>query len=360
MDPPRIQYAKTRDGVNIAFWTLGDGPPLVHSWGVVSHAQLEWQFPEIRQWYERLARHWRLISYEKRGVGLSQREVEDFSLDAHVSDLEAVVERLGLDSFAVFAPMVSGPIAVAYAARHAGQPLRLILWNSWRRYADIAAAAPIQATDALLERDWLTYTEAYAHVLLGWDQGGPAHRYAVMMRESITPETNRRRAEAMRSWDVTELLPQVQAETLVLQRRGLAWLDLSIGRDIAAAIPNARFVVQDGASVPPFLGDMEDVAQVIDGFLGEQDRHLGSPIHNLPAPDVLRTKVPKVGGLSPRLSPRQHEILSLIVSGKTNREIASDLVLSQRTVERHVNDIYARLGVRNRTEAVTFALRNLL
>ncbi len=354
--PPRVQYAKSRGDVSIAYWTLGDGPPLVHSWGVISHAQLEWQFPEIRQWYERLARHWRLVSYEKRGVGLSQRDVEDFSLDAHVSDLEAVVEKLALDSAALFAPMASGLIAVAYAARHADQSLRLILWNSWRRYADIARAASIQAIDALLEQDWVTYTEAYAHLLLGWDRGDPAHRYAAMMRESTTPEINRRRANAMGKWDVTELLPLVQAETLVVQRRELAWLDLSVGREIAAAIPNARFMVQDGSSVPPFLGDMEGVAQTIDGFRGEPVRQTLPAFKPSSSGKIQLTPV-KFAASSPRLSPRQREILGLIASGKTNREIAAELVLSLRTVERHVNDIYAKLGVRNRTEAVAFALR---
>ena len=359
MDPPRIQYARTQDGVSIAYWTLGEGPPLVHSWGVISHSQLEWQFPEIRDWYVRLARNWRLINYEKRGIGLSQREVEDFSLDAHLLDLEAVVDRLELSSFSMFAPMAAGLIAVAYAARHTDQSLRLILWNAWRRRADLERATSIQAIETLLEQDWFTYTEAYAHLLLGWDQGGPAHRYAAMMRESTTQDIEKRREEAMRTWDVTQLLPLVQAETLVLQRRGLAWLDLSVGRNIAASIPGARFVVQEGESVPPFLGDMAGVAQAIDSFMAEQDWSRRPPSPRRSAPEFERTAGTHVGGSITRLSKRQREILNLIANGLTNREIASELVLSLRTVERHVNDIYARLGVRNRTEAVAFALKNL-
>jgi len=355
MTVPRIRYVKSQDGVSIAFWTLGDGPPLVHSWGLASHAQLEWQFPEIRQWYERISRGHRLISYEKRGIGMSQREVADLSLDAHVADLEAVVEHLGLDSIAIFAPMISGQIAVAYAARHNQQPLSLILWNSWRRHADIAQASPIQAMDALLDQDWVTYTEAYAHLLLGWDQGDPAHRYASMMRESISPELNRRRADAMRAWDVTDLLPLVQAETLVLQRRGLGWLDLSVGIEIAASIANSRLVVLDGTSVPPFLGDSEEAALAIDTFLAEGERPDGAPPTS-PGSPTGGQRSAGAESIEASLSPRQLEVLGMIARGMTNREIAAELVLSLRTVERHVNDIYARLGVRNRSEAVAMIL----
>jgi DNA-binding CsgD family transcriptional regulator/pimeloyl-ACP methyl ester carboxylesterase len=354
MDSPGIQYAKTNDGVSIAYWTLGSGPPLVHSWGVTSHSQLEWQFPEIREWYLRLARSWRLISYEKRGVGLSQREVDDFSLDAHVLDLEAVVTQLDLGPFTLFAPMSAGMVGVAYAAAHPDSDIRLILWNSWRRQADLARAASVQAMETLLQQDWLTYSETYAHLLLGWDQGEPAHRYAAMLRESTTQETEQRRQQALRNWDITPLLPSVKAETLVLQRSGLAWLDLAVGRELATTIPGARFVIQDGESVPPFLGDMQGVARAIESFVG------AATASERPPPGLSASG----GGLALsdaalRLSRRQQEILRLMVSGQTNREIAAQLVLSLRTVERHANDIYSRLGVRNRTEAVAYALRRL-
>jgi DNA-binding CsgD family transcriptional regulator/pimeloyl-ACP methyl ester carboxylesterase len=356
MSVPSIQYVKTRDGVSIAYWTLGDGPPLVHSWGVASHALLEWRFPEIRRWYERVARGRRLISYEKRGIGMSQRDVQDLSLDAHVSDIEALVEHLGLHSFALFAPMVSGLIAVAYAALHGDQTLQLILWNAWRCHADIARASSIQAVDATLDHDWVTYTEAYAHLLLGWDQGEPAHRYASMMRESVTPELNRRRSEAIQGWDVTDLLPRVQAQTLVLQRRSLGWLDVSVGRELAASIPNAKLAILDGASVPPFLGDSEEVAAAIDSFLGEPEQHDAQRTQEFRGSPLGTTG--KAGEKRPELnlSPRQREVLGMISRGMTNREIAAELVLSLRTVERHVNDIYGRLGVRNRAEAVALAL----
>src|SRR3989337_3743761 len=116
---PRIRYAQTTDGVNIAFWTLGEGLPFVLMQAMFSHVQLEWQHPDVRRWYERLARGRMLVRYDSRGGGLSERNVTDYSLDARILDLEAVVGRLGLEGFALGGTHDWGPGAIAYAARPA-------------------------------------------------------------------------------------------------------------------------------------------------------------------------------------------------------------------------------------------------
>src|SRR3989304_398735 len=102
---PRSRSAKTTDGVNIAYWTLGQGKPLVHmSDTALSHIHLEWQIPRARRWYEGLAERGMVVRYDPRGAGLSDRDVTDFSFEADVRDLEAVVNRLDLRRFALFAP----------------------------------------------------------------------------------------------------------------------------------------------------------------------------------------------------------------------------------------------------------------
>jgi len=91
---PRIQYARTADGVSIAFWTLGEGTPLVEMPAMpLSNIQMEWQIPEVRRWYERLSEKIKLVRYDCRGAGLSDRDVTDYSFEAQVLDLEAVVDR---------------------------------------------------------------------------------------------------------------------------------------------------------------------------------------------------------------------------------------------------------------------------
>ena len=134
---PRIRYATTADGVSIAFWTLGEGEPLVYmAGGPWGHVEL-WDIPQCRSWYERLAQQRMLVRYDVRGTGWSERDVSDHSLDALVADAEAVVERLGLDRFAMFGAFDAGPVAIAYAARHPERVSHLILWCSWARSSDM-------------------------------------------------------------------------------------------------------------------------------------------------------------------------------------------------------------------------------
>ncbi len=95
---PRIQYAQTKDGVSIAFSTLGEGMPYVEMPHLFTHLQLEWENPKFRSWEERLAKKRQIVRYDTRGTGLSDRDVTDVSLDAGVRDLEAVVDRLRLGS----------------------------------------------------------------------------------------------------------------------------------------------------------------------------------------------------------------------------------------------------------------------
>jgi len=265
---PRVQYATTADGVSIAFWTLGEGTPVVHMPGAFTHIQLEWQIPEMRRWYERLAQGRKLVRYDVRGSGLSDRKVADLSLDARVLDLEAVVDRLGLERFALFGPLHSGPVAIAYAVRRPERVSHLILWGAYAQASEWFASPRVQAVRALMDKDWETYTETAAHALLGWSEGEPAQRFAALIRESVTPESLRAAVPRLREFDVTALLPQVKAPTLVLTRRQFG-IELDVARRLAARIPDARLALLEGTSGAPYLGDTEAVLSAIDEFLGE-------------------------------------------------------------------------------------------
>jgi len=215
----RIQYAQTTDGVSIAYWTLGEGMPLVYTPMLSSHCEMEWQDPELRSFYEQLAKGRMLVRYDGRGTGLSEREATDFSLDARMLDLEAVVEQLGLGRFDVFAQVTAGPVAIAYAARRPERVSHLLLWCSHARGSDILQTPQGQAIFGLVDKDWVLYTETMAHATLGWSGGELAHRFAAMMRESTTPEVVKAAIRAFLDVDVTGLLPLVRSPTLVLDRR---------------------------------------------------------------------------------------------------------------------------------------------
>jgi len=283
---PRIQYAQTADGVSIAFWTLGEGMPLVHMPFVFTHIQLEWQMPEMRRWYERLAQRRKLVRYDSAGIGLSDRNVADMSFDARALDVEAVADRLGLERFALFGPLHSGPLAIAYAARRPERVSHLILWGAYARASEWSASPRVQAIRALVDMDWETYTETAAHALLGWSEGEPARRFAALIRESVTPERLRAAVARLREVDVTALLPQVKAPTLVLARRQLGF-ELDVARGLAARIPDARLALLEGTSGAPYLGDTEAVLAAIDEFLGEGEEAAAAA--EAPAPGAFRT-----------------------------------------------------------------------
>ncbi len=267
---PRIQYAKTTDGVSIAFWTLGEGPPLVHMPVItLSHIHLEWQNPPRRRWYEGLAENRMLVYYDGRGSGLSDRTVTDFSLDAHILDLEAVVGRLGLERFALAGFISMGPVAIAYAARHPERVSHLILWCTFASTADHYASSPqLQAVVALLDKDWEVYSETLAHVAYGWS-GEAASSFAAYLRLCTTPEAHRAALKATAGFDVTALLPQVQVPTLVLHRREVPYPVLDLGKQLAARIPDARLIVFEGSTVSNMEPNMELVLDAIDEFLRE-------------------------------------------------------------------------------------------
>ena len=128
---PQIQYATTSDGVNIAYWTLGEGIPLVMMPGpLMSHIQFEWEAPATRQNYQRMAENRQIVRFDCRGAGLSDRSITDYSIEALVMDLETVVDRLDLEQFNLFGMSRAGMVAVSYAAKHPDRVSNLLLQNA--------------------------------------------------------------------------------------------------------------------------------------------------------------------------------------------------------------------------------------
>jgi class 3 adenylate cyclase len=267
---PRIQYAQTKDGVSIAYWTLGEGLPLVNmTLGGFSHIQLEWEIPQVRRVYERLAQNLMLVRYDSRGCGLSDRDVTDYSLEAHLLDLGAVVDRLGSARFALLPSGVPGPVAIAYAVRHPERVSHLILWCTYARASDLWESPQVKGLLGLLDTDWELATKTAAHTAVGWSEGETSRQFAALMRESATPEAARALFAASSEIDVTAILPEVRSQTLIVHRRQLPLLTMDSARQLASQIPGARLVLQEGDAMGVMGGAWEAAAQTIDEFLGE-------------------------------------------------------------------------------------------
>ena len=244
---PRIQYAKTTDGVSIAYCVMGEGRPLVHASGwPFCHLEAEWWVPTYRFWHERLAEKTRLVRYDTRGSGLSQRDVDDLSLDARLLDLEAVTDHLGLDTLDLMGYGNAGQVAISYAVRHPDRLAHLILSDSFARASDFLQIPQLQGLMALSNTDWDLFTETVAQVFFGWSAGEPSRKFAGYLRECITPERGRLALAASLASDVSDLLPQVSTPTMVLRAREGVFPGAESTRSLASAIPNASMTTLDG------------------------------------------------------------------------------------------------------------------
>jgi class 3 adenylate cyclase len=265
---PQIQYTKTADGVNIAYWSTGTGPPLVVlPVAVFSHVQLEWQMPHYRHWYELLSDDCTLIRYDQRGCGLSDRAVSELSMDAQMRDLEAVLDAAGLDRCAVWAPIITAPLGIHFASTNPERVSHLVLWCGFARYADWAASPVVQGVLAILDKDWDLFTQTVAHAGLGWTESAPAQQYAAYMRECVSYDVAKATFAALKDVDVDAELSSVRCPTLVLHRRQAAFPPVDVSRSLAARIPNARFGLFEGTSLASFVGDVDSETGRIMEFL---------------------------------------------------------------------------------------------
>jgi class 3 adenylate cyclase/pimeloyl-ACP methyl ester carboxylesterase len=263
---PRIQYARTTDGVNIAYFVLGEGLPLLWLPAIpYSHLELEWADAGYRSWDERIGRGKMLVRYDNRGSGLSDREISRFDLEGLVLDAEAVLDKLGLDEVAIGATSQGCSPAICFAAKFPQRVSRLILVNPFHEEAAINVPS-IEA--ARSSGDWEFFTQTVAHAMLaGWDEGSHARSYARLMREAVDAETILQERRSGR-FPVGDLLGSIECPTLVLHRREAVYPPIESGRRIAAGIRNAELVVLEGSVLMPWVGDMEAIAGAVDRFLG--------------------------------------------------------------------------------------------
>ncbi|HEY8767739.1 MAG TPA: adenylate/guanylate cyclase domain-containing protein [Dehalococcoidia bacterium] len=240
---PQIQYVKTSDGVSIAYYDIGRGAPLVAlpyiPWSDVRSEFVAMNF----KFHPRLAAEHRLIHYDVRGAGLSQRGVADFSPAGLQLDLDAVINAVGLDQVSLYAELNVARLALAYAAAHPERVDRIILWAGFARGSDFWALPRLKAVQSLYEQDWELYTETFSQVIFGLASGEPAREYASFMRNCVNEEEAGAHFAADLHTDVTPLLPSISSPTLLLQPSDAAIAPMAWGRELASSIPRAQLKV---------------------------------------------------------------------------------------------------------------------
>ena len=264
----QIRFCTTSDGVRIAYATAGEGPPLVVAHGWVSHLQWEWSYPDARAFWEGLAQGRLLVRFDKRGSGLSDWDAHDLSMEGQVRDLQAVVDTLGLECFALMGISEGGPTAILYTARHPERVSHLILYGSWHRWP--YSAEVVGPMLALVRAQWGMGAAALSAAFVPSGDPTKAAAFTEWQRVAASGETAARWVEGYMDVDTTSLLKDIQVPTLVVHRRGDALSPFELGREMATLIPGARLEPLEGDIHVPFWGDSKAILDAIDGFLRER------------------------------------------------------------------------------------------
>jgi pimeloyl-ACP methyl ester carboxylesterase len=272
MDAPPIRYARTDDGVNIAYWTLGEGPPIVLS-QLTGTAGSEWEIPQFRSLYEGLGHERQLIGFDGRGSGSSDLMPEDISLRARASDIEAVADELQLNRHDLIADFHGCPPSIVYAAEHPDRVAHLVLWQPYARYADYRATHGLIGLRQISDTAMDTWAMALAQRLSGFEGGAAARSLAKIIESAYSKEALDRFYEAIKDIDLSETLGQVEAPTLVMHRRYGHFSNQESSRFVAAVIPNARSLVLAGDASLMAFGDQAEVINRIREFT---DEHAGA------------------------------------------------------------------------------------
>lgn len=336
-----ISFCTTRDGIRIATASVGQGPTLVWTTAWLSHLEHDLQSPWVGPMLQALAAHFRVVRYDSRGNGLSQREVNGLGIDAWVSDMEAVVSHLGLSRFALYGLSQGAAVALSYAARHPEHVDRMVLHGGCAR--------------GLLRRDPPAKVVAAAKVLLdaaevGWGQDSAAFRQMFLarlvrtatldqlqtmdrlQRLAISGQVVRQFVAAAYEMDVTQEAGRVRCPTLVAHADEDPCWPFSEGALLASLIPGSKLITLHSKNHLLVPGE-----PAVEHLLAEVFQFLGAD-------------APK-----PSLTPRQIEVLGHVARGLTDKQVARELGLSPRTVEMHVARAIDALACHTRAECVARA-----
>jgi len=273
----KIRYCNASDGVRLAYATVGAGPPLMRSAHWLGHLEYDWEIPIFRHFLLKLAQDHTLVRYDARGNGLSDWDVSGLSLDAWVSDMEAVADAAGLTRFPLFGFSQGCAVSVAFAARHPDRVSHLILCGSFavgsNKRPNLTAAdrERFEAMKTLTKLGWgsddPTFRQIFTSLLMPTATREQADYFNELQRLSSSPEGAVRYLETAAGIDVRELLPKIKSPTLVMHVRDDRRVPIQLGREVAARIPGARFVALPGSNhimlerdpgVAPLFAELRD------------------------------------------------------------------------------------------------------
>jgi class 3 adenylate cyclase/alpha-beta hydrolase superfamily lysophospholipase len=268
MDVP-IQFCTTSDGLRIAYMVSGEGPPLVRVMGFVTNLELDRHDAIIPGARLGVVPGFQMIRFDKRGTGLSDRGIIDFSTETRVRDLEAVVDALRLKKFYLLGVSESGPIAMTYAAEHPRRVVKLALYGT---LAYGGGENPQrQALATLIRTEWGMGSDAVSGIMVPGATAEERAHVARYERAAANAEDAARMVEVAALMDVRQLLPRIKAPTIVIHAKGDKAIPFDASREIAGSIPGARLIPLESDRHAPTLDGADQINEMIRSFfMGEE------------------------------------------------------------------------------------------
>jgi len=266
-----IRFCETADGMRIAYSAIGNGPMLVRVLGFFTHLEVEWEWPDLRHLWERLAEQYTVIRYDGRGIGLSDRFTSEFTEETRQLDLDAVLTAVGAEDVTLFGISEGGWTAATYSNNHPKLISRLVLYGAYCRGAQAKPGYDPEEDRAiitLIRKGWGRDTPAFRQVITSqFFQPDADHKlighFNDMQRASADPDTAARYQESCHArGDGGNLYRQVKVPTLVMQCSGDMAVPAEEGRLLASVIPGARLVMLPSGG-HYFPTDREVVTKVV-------------------------------------------------------------------------------------------------